>query len=138
MPKREGALVATRKGGIVICSGGHVHDIAAFAYWLFWEEQVVCSVVNLTRNDAKNFLALARSAPEIGRLPICVPTIAKRHCADSLGTVFRDLLEADDVILAATAAAGDEAYAKLSGAIDRGKRDGISGMRLGGRPDLPD
>jgi alcohol dehydrogenase, propanol-preferring len=53
------ALKAVRKGGMVVCGGIHMSDIPAFPYALLWEERVLRSVANLTREDAKEFLALA-------------------------------------------------------------------------------
>jgi propanol-preferring alcohol dehydrogenase len=58
------ALAAVRKGGTVVCGGIHMSDIPSFPYRLLWEERVVRSVANLTRQDAVDFLALA------GRVPI--------------------------------------------------------------------
>jgi propanol-preferring alcohol dehydrogenase len=57
------ALSATRKGGIVVCGGIHMSDIPSFPYRILWEERKICSVANLTRRDAEEFLALA---PEAG------------------------------------------------------------------------
>ena len=37
-------------------------DIPAFPYELLWEERVLRSVANLTREDAREFLALAPRA----------------------------------------------------------------------------
>jgi alcohol dehydrogenase, propanol-preferring len=56
------ALAATRKGGTVVCGGIHMSDIPAFPYKLLWEERMIRSVANLTRQDAKEFLALAPAA----------------------------------------------------------------------------
>jgi alcohol dehydrogenase, propanol-preferring len=56
------ALAATRKGGTVVCGGIHMSDIPAFRYKLLWEERMIRSVANLTRQDAKEFLALAPAA----------------------------------------------------------------------------
>jgi propanol-preferring alcohol dehydrogenase len=56
------ALMATRKGGIVVCGGIHMNDIPSFPYRILWEERVVRSVANLTRRDAEEFLALAPKA----------------------------------------------------------------------------
>jgi propanol-preferring alcohol dehydrogenase len=56
------ALKASRKGGIVVCGGIHMSDIPAFPYELLWEERMVRSVANLTREDAREFLALAPRA----------------------------------------------------------------------------
>ena len=56
------ALAATRKGGTVVCGGIHMSDIPSFPYRLLWEERMVRSVANLTRQDAEEFLALAPAA----------------------------------------------------------------------------
>jgi len=53
------ALRAVKKGGVVICAGIHMSDIPSFPYRLLWEERVVRSIANLTRRDARDFLALA-------------------------------------------------------------------------------
>jgi propanol-preferring alcohol dehydrogenase len=55
------ALSRVRPGGIVVCAGIHMSDIPAFPYRLLWEERVVRSVANLTRDDARDFLAIAES-----------------------------------------------------------------------------
>lgn len=52
------ALRAIRKGGRVICAGIHMSDIPSFSYDLLWGERSICSVANLTRQDAIDFLAL--------------------------------------------------------------------------------
>jgi alcohol dehydrogenase, propanol-preferring len=57
------ALRATAKGGTVVCAGIHMSDIPSFRYSLLWEERVVRSVANLTRADAKEFMALAPLVP---------------------------------------------------------------------------
>jgi propanol-preferring alcohol dehydrogenase len=57
------ALAAVRKGGTVVCGGIHMSDIPSFPYRLLWEERVVRSVANLTRQDAHEFLALAGEVP---------------------------------------------------------------------------
>ncbi|HEY5732702.1 MAG TPA: alcohol dehydrogenase, partial [Methyloceanibacter sp.] len=56
------ALKASRKGGIVVCGGIHISDIPSFPYEILWEERVLRSVANLTRADAREFLALAQVA----------------------------------------------------------------------------
>ena len=53
------ALKASRKGGVVVCGGIHMSDIPTFPYEILWEERSVRSVANLTRADAREFLALA-------------------------------------------------------------------------------
>ncbi|WP_371212330.1 zinc-dependent alcohol dehydrogenase family protein [Methylosinus sp. LW4] len=57
------ALAAVRKGGTVVCGGIHMSDIPAFPYARLWEERRLVSVANLTREDAREFLALA---PQVG------------------------------------------------------------------------
>jgi propanol-preferring alcohol dehydrogenase len=57
------ALSRTRPGGIVVCAGIHMSDIPSFAYRLLWEERSLRSVANLTRGDAREFLALAAAMP---------------------------------------------------------------------------
>ena len=57
------ALKAVRKGGVVVCGGIHMSDIPRFPYELLWEERVIRSVANLTREDAGEFLALAPKVP---------------------------------------------------------------------------
>src|SRR5262249_45994912 len=53
------ALRRTLPGGTVVCAGIHMSDIPSFPYRVLWEERVVRSVANLTRSDAREFLALA-------------------------------------------------------------------------------
>jgi alcohol dehydrogenase, propanol-preferring len=62
-PLVPAALRASRKGGIVVCGGIHMSDIPAFPYDILWEERIVRSVANLTRDDAREFLALAPTVP---------------------------------------------------------------------------
>ncbi len=50
-------------GGVVVCAGIHMSDIPSFPYRLLWEERGVRSVANLTRQDAREFLALAPKVP---------------------------------------------------------------------------
>src|ERR1019366_8913790 len=57
------ALAAVCKGGVVVCAGIHMSQIPAFSYDLLWGERVVRSVANLTRQDAREFLALAARTP---------------------------------------------------------------------------
>ena len=57
------ALRAVRKGGRVVCGGIHMSDIPSFPYRLLWEERQVVSVANLTRADAREFLAEAQAQP---------------------------------------------------------------------------
>jgi propanol-preferring alcohol dehydrogenase len=57
------ALKAVGKGGTVVCGGIHMSDIPSFPYSILWEERSICSVANLTRRDAEEFMALAPKVP---------------------------------------------------------------------------
>ncbi len=57
------ALQAVDRGGTVVCAGIHMSDIPSFPYAILWEERSVRSVANLTREDAREFLALAPKVP---------------------------------------------------------------------------
>ena len=57
------ALSRVVPGGTVVCAGIHMSDIPSFPYRHLWEERVVRSVANLTRQDAREFLALAPKVP---------------------------------------------------------------------------
>jgi propanol-preferring alcohol dehydrogenase len=57
------ALRAVEKGGIVVCAGIHMSDIPSFPYAWLWEERVIRSVANLTRQDGEAFLSLAPRVP---------------------------------------------------------------------------
>ncbi len=57
------ALAAVRKGGTVVCGGIHMSDIPSFSYDLLWGERMVCSVANLTRRDANEFMRIAPKVP---------------------------------------------------------------------------
>jgi alcohol dehydrogenase, propanol-preferring len=54
------ALSALRKGGVVAINAIHLDEMPAFDYdKLLWGERQLRSVANLTRQDARDFLALA-------------------------------------------------------------------------------
>ncbi len=57
------ALRVVDRGGIVVCGGIHMSDIPTFPYRLLWEERVIRSVANLTRQDGEEFLRLAPTIP---------------------------------------------------------------------------
>lgn len=57
------ALRVVRPGGVVVCAGIHMSDIPAFPYSLLWQERVVRSVANLTREDGEAFLEHAARTP---------------------------------------------------------------------------
>jgi propanol-preferring alcohol dehydrogenase len=57
------ALRVLAKGGVVVCAGIHMSDIPSFPYDILWGERTIRSVANLTRRDAREFLALAPRVP---------------------------------------------------------------------------
>jgi propanol-preferring alcohol dehydrogenase len=57
------ALQTVRKGGVVVCGGIHMTDIPQFPYHLLWGERTLCSVANLTRKDAEDFMTIAPKIP---------------------------------------------------------------------------
>lgn len=64
------ALKSVAKGGVVVCAGIHMSPIPSFAYNLLWEERVIRSVANLTRQDGEEFFQV------ISRFPVKVATRA--------------------------------------------------------------
>jgi alcohol dehydrogenase, propanol-preferring len=57
------ALRGLKKGGTVVCGGIHMTDIPSFPYSILWQERSICSVANLSRRDAEEFLPLAARIP---------------------------------------------------------------------------
>jgi len=57
------ALRAVARGGTIICAGIHMSDIPTFPYEILWGERSVRSVANFTRQDGREFLALAPKVP---------------------------------------------------------------------------
>lgn len=54
------ALSSLRKGGVVAINAIHLDEMPAFDYdKLLWGERQVRSVANMTRQDARDFIALA-------------------------------------------------------------------------------
>jgi propanol-preferring alcohol dehydrogenase len=67
------ALRAVKKGGRVVCGGIHMSDIPSFPYSILWEERQLVSVANLTRADAREFLAVVPQADvrmQVTRYPL--------------------------------------------------------------------
>ena len=77
------ALRAVRPGGRVVCGGIHMSDIPSFPYSILWGERTLCSVANLTRKDAEEFLAFAAEHP------IRVETV--RYALADANTALNDL-----------------------------------------------
>lgn len=74
------ALKALAKGGVLVCGGIHMSDIPAFPYELLWDERSLCSVANLTRRDAEEFLPLSGRA----RIRTTVQTYALEEANQAL------------------------------------------------------
>lgn len=68
------ALRSLRKGGIVAINAIHLDEMPAFDYdSLLWGERELRSVANMTRDDAKDFLAVAAEIqlrPEVTSFPL--------------------------------------------------------------------
>lgn len=83
------ALKVVRKGGRVVCGGIHMSDIPAFPYRLLWEERQILSVANLTREDAREFLALAPMVPVKTTTTVYPLSAANEAIADLRSGVFQ-------------------------------------------------
>jgi len=68
------ALAALRKGGVVAINAIHLDQMPAFDYdRLLWGERQIRSVANMTRQDARDFLATARDLnlrPAVAAFPL--------------------------------------------------------------------
>jgi alcohol dehydrogenase, propanol-preferring len=62
-PLVPAALKVLCPGGTVVCAGIHMTDIPSFPYEDLWHERTIRSVANLTREDGREFLALAPKVP---------------------------------------------------------------------------
>jgi propanol-preferring alcohol dehydrogenase len=96
------ALGAVGKGGIVVCGGIHMTDIPQFPYRLLWGERTVCSVANLTRSDAEQFMDLAPRVPVRTHVEIFQLSEAN----EALDRLRRGMLRGAAVLVASTAKAG--------------------------------
>jgi propanol-preferring alcohol dehydrogenase len=79
------ALSHVSPAGVVVCAGIHMTDIPAFPYRLLWKERIVRSVANLTRQDARDFLALAPKVPVRSRAHQYALTDANQALSDLRG-----------------------------------------------------
>lgn len=57
------ALGALRKGGVLVLGGIHMSAIPSFSYDLLYQERVIRSVANNTRQDGTDFLRIAAEIP---------------------------------------------------------------------------
>jgi alcohol dehydrogenase, propanol-preferring len=64
------ALKALRKGGTLVLGGIHMSPIPSFDYDLLYQERVVRSVANNTRQDGEDFLRIAAEIPIQSRVQL--------------------------------------------------------------------
>ncbi|HKV63825.1 MAG TPA: zinc-dependent alcohol dehydrogenase family protein [Candidatus Acidoferrum sp.] len=57
------ALKALKKGGVLVLAGIHMSPIPSFNYDLLYQERVIRSVANNTRQDGEDFLRVAAEIP---------------------------------------------------------------------------
>jgi len=57
------ALLALRKGGVLVLGGIHMSPIPSFSYDLLYQERMIRSVANNTRQDGEDFLRVAAEIP---------------------------------------------------------------------------
>jgi alcohol dehydrogenase, propanol-preferring len=89
------ALRALAPGGVVVCAGIHMSDIPSFPYADLWRERAIRSVANLTRDDARELLALAPRVPVRTR----VTAYELERANDALADVRAGRLEGAAVIV---------------------------------------
>jgi propanol-preferring alcohol dehydrogenase len=99
------ALSRTVPGGTVVCAGIHMSDIPAFAYRLLWEERTLRSVANLTRQDAREFFAVAAKVP----IAVHVRNYGLDRANDALADLRNGEVRGAAVLLPADASAGKSA-----------------------------
>jgi propanol-preferring alcohol dehydrogenase len=92
------ALRTLSPGGTVVCAGIHMSDIPSFPYEDLWHERSIRSVANLTRQDGKEFLALAPKIP----VRTTVTTYSLDHAEQALADLRAGAFEGSAVILPAT------------------------------------
>ena len=90
------ALAALRKGGVVAINAIHLDEMPAFDYdKLLWGERQLRSVANMTRQDARDFIALARDidfSPSVVTFPL-------EHANEALAAVKHETENGSSVIV---------------------------------------
>lgn len=89
------ALRSIRKGGTVVCAGIHMSDIPSFPYEILWGERTVCSVANLTRRDADDFMSIAPRVP----VRTVIQTFPLARANDALDQLEKGRLEGAAVLV---------------------------------------
>jgi propanol-preferring alcohol dehydrogenase len=89
------ALASLRKGGVVAINAIHLDRMPEFDYdSLLWGERQIRSVTNMTRTDAREFLALAASE----RITARTTEFSLRDATRALQAVREDKLDGSSVI----------------------------------------
>jgi propanol-preferring alcohol dehydrogenase len=83
------ALRASAKGARIISAGIHMSDIPSFPYADLWEERVLGSVANLTRQDGEEFIALAPQVPIQAEISVYPLEEANQALDDLRAGLFR-------------------------------------------------
>ncbi len=89
------ALRASDRGAVIVCAGIHMSDIPSFPYADLWEERQIRSVANLTRDDAREFLALAPRVP----VRTTVTTYPLERAEDALDAIRAGTIEGAAVLV---------------------------------------
>ena len=90
------ALSSLRKGGVVAINAIHLDRMPQFDYdRLLWGERQIRSVANMTRDDARDFLALAADI----NLKPQIKTFALDHANEALQALKTDSLDGAAVIV---------------------------------------
>ncbi len=90
------ALSALRKGGVVAINAVHLDQIPAFDYdQLLWGERQLRSVANMTRQDARDFIALAHDL----KIRPSVATFALEDANRALDAVKHETADGSAVIV---------------------------------------
>ena len=89
------ALAQLAPGGTVVCAGIHMSDIPSFPYDDLWRERSIRSVANLTREDGREFLEIARKVP----VRTTVTTYALEQAEQALADLRAGAFEGSAVIV---------------------------------------
>jgi len=90
------ALKALKKGGVLVLGGIHMSPIPSFDYDLLYQERVIRSVANNTRQDGEDFLRVAAEIPIRTRVQVFPLAEANR----ALNTLKNDAISGAAVLRA--------------------------------------
>jgi alcohol dehydrogenase, propanol-preferring len=88
------ALKALKKGGVLVLGGIHMSPIPSFDYDLLYQERVIRSVANNTRQDGEDFLRVAAEIP----IQTQVKTFALRDANLALNELKADRINGSAVL----------------------------------------